>query len=702
VERVVSDAAETNLRGHAQRDRRRIIRNIVAAVLGYTLMVVLLFVWTLAQLDAETFALAQKEARANFDKDQAFRAWGTSHGGVYVPVTEKTPSSPYMAHIPERDITTPSGKRLTLMNPAYMLRQMMQQYGDLYGVKGRITSLTPLNPDNVPDAWEQAALESFIDESDEVTEITAIDGMPYLRLMKPMMTRSGCLLCHGHQGYEVGNIRGGVGVAVPMKPYLDVVSGRKINTAILLGGVWVFGLTGIGLFGYRGLHRVEERRSYEEQIWAQANYDKLTGLANRNLFMDRMEQALAHAQREGTKLVLLFIDLDRFKNVNDTRGHNFGDALLAEAGQRIKLRMREADTVARLGGDEFTVVLNDLNKVESAALVATKLINAFNDPFDIDGHQVHVSASVGLTVYPDDGADLVTLMKNADSAMYQAKEEGRGRFSFFTQQMNLKAQRRIRLETELRDAVAKAQLHLEYQPLVCLGTGRILGAEALLRWQHPDLGNVAPDEFIPIAEDSGLILPIGDWVLDQAVIALSAWKANDLGLERLSINVSAVQWHSKEFQRRFMQRIKALKLGEGELTIELTESVFLGHETGLEMQMERLRELGLGLSVDDFGTGYSSLSYLKRLPVSEIKIDRSFVRDLLVDPDDETLCKTIISMGHNLGLQVIAEGVESAEQLSYLKELGCDLAQGYHIGRPMTEEVLAQYLEGFPDMRFSI
>jgi diguanylate cyclase (GGDEF)-like protein len=699
---VVSDAAETNLRGHAQRDRRRIIRNIVAAVLGYTLMVVLLFVWTLAQLDAETFALAQKEARANFDKDQAFRAWGTSHGGVYVPVTEKTPSSPYMAHIPERDITTPSGKRLTLMNPAYMLRQMMQQYGDLYGVKGRITSLTPLNPDNVPDAWEQAALESFIDESDEVTEITAIDGMPYLRLMKPMMTRSGCLLCHGHQGYEVGNIRGGVGVAVPMKPYLDVVSGRKINTAILLGGVWVFGLTGIGLFGYRGLHRVEERRSYEEQIWAQANYDKLTGLANRNLFMDRMEQALAHAQREGTKLVLLFIDLDRFKNVNDTRGHNFGDALLAEAGQRIKLRMREADTVARLGGDEFTVVLNDLNKVESAALVATKLINAFNDPFDIDGHQVHVSASVGLTVYPDDGADLVTLMKNADSAMYQAKEEGRGRFSFFTQQMNLKAQRRIRLETELRDAVAKAQLHLEYQPLVCLGTGRILGAEALLRWQHPDLGNVAPDEFIPIAEDSGLILPIGDWVLDQAVIALSAWKANDLGLERLSINVSAVQWHSKEFQRRFMQRIKALKLGEGELTIELTESVFLGHETGLEMQMERLRELGLGLSVDDFGTGYSSLSYLKRLPVSEIKIDRSFVRDLLVDPDDETLCKTIISMGHNLGLQVIAEGVESAEQLSYLKELGCDLAQGYHIGRPMTEEVLAQYLEGFPDMRFSI
>ncbi len=702
MERVVSDAAETNLRGHAQRDRRRIIRNIVAAVLGYTLMVVLLFVWTLAQLDAETFALAQKEARANFDKDQAFRAWGTSHGGVYVPVTEKTPSSPYMAHIPERDITTPSGKRLTLMNPAYMLRQMMQQYGDLYGVKGRITSLTPLNPDNVPDAWEQAALESFIDESDEVTEITAIDGMPYLRLMKPMMTRSGCLLCHGHQGYEVGNIRGGVGVAVPMKPYLDVVSGRKINTAILLGGVWVFGLTGIGLFGYRGLHRVEERRSYEEQIWAQANYDKLTGLANRNLFMDRMEQALAHAQREGTKLVLLFIDLDRFKNVNDTRGHNFGDALLAEAGQRIKLRMREADTVARLGGDEFTVVLNDLNKVESAALVATKLINAFNDPFDIDGHQVHVSASVGLTVYPDDGADLVTLMKNADSAMYQAKEEGRGRFSFFTQQMNLKAQRRIRLETELRDAVAKAQLHLEYQPLVCLGTGRILGAEALLRWQHPDLGNVAPDEFIPIAEDSGLILPIGDWVLDQAVIALSAWKANDLGLERLSINVSAVQWHSKEFQRRFMQRIKALKLGEGELTIELTESVFLGHETGLEMQMERLRELGLGLSVDDFGTGYSSLSYLKRLPVSEIKIDRSFVRDLLVDPDDETLCKTIISMGHNLGLQVIAEGVESAEQLSYLKELGCDLAQGYHIGRPMTEEVLAQYLEGFPDMRFSI
>jgi diguanylate cyclase (GGDEF)-like protein len=699
---VVSDAAETNLRGHAQRDRRRIIRNIVAAVLGYTLMVVLLFVWTLAQLDAETFALAQKEARANFDKDQAFRAWGTSHGGVYVPVTEKTPSSPYMAHIPERDITTPSGKRLTLMNPAYMLRQMMQQYGDLYGVKGRITSLTPLNPDNVPDAWEQAALESFIDESDEVTEITAIDGMPYLRLMKPMMTRSGCLLCHGHQGYEVGNIRGGVGVAVPMKPYLDVVSGRKINTAILLGGVWVFGLTGIGLFGYRGLHRVEERRSYEEQIWAQANYDKLTGLANRNLFMDRMEQALAHAQREGTKLVLLFIDLDRFKNVNDTRGHNFGDALLAEAGQRIKLRMREADTVARLGGDEFTVVLNDLNKVESAALVATKLINAFNDPFDIDGHQVHVSASVGLTVYPDDGADLVTLMKNADSAMYQAKEEGRGRVSFFTQQMNLKAQRRIRLETELRDAVAKAQLHLEYQPLVCLGTGRILGAEALLRWQHPDLGNVAPDEFIPIAEDSGLILPIGDWVLDQAVIALSAWKANDLGLERLSINVSAVQWHSKEFQRRFMQRIKALKLGEGELTIELTESVFLGHETGLEMQMERLRELGLGLSVDDFGTGYSSLSYLKRLPVSEIKIDRSFVRDLLVDPDDETLCKTIISMGHNLGLQVIAEGVESAEQLSYLKELGCDLAQGYHIGRPMTEEVLAQYLEGFPDMRFSI
>ena len=678
---------------NADLDRRCLKRRIVWQLIAWTVFISILLVWSMWSVNEEVFTLARKEALANFNKDQAFRAWATGHGGVYVPMTEDTLPSPYLSHIAERDITTASGKKLTLMNPAYMLRQMMELYDELYGVKGRITSLNPLNPNNAPDAWERSALLSFEEGSTEAYEITKIDGEPYIRLMRPMVTAAGCLKCHAHQGYTVGSIRGGVGVSVPLESYTEMADRRKNILWTILSVIWGLGLGVVGLGGRRSLQRIEERLDYEKHIWHQANYDWLTQLPNRNLFHERLERGLTLVRRDKRQLALIYIDLDRFKDVNDTLGHHAGDMLLQEAAQRLTTCVRAVDTVSRLGGDEFAVILTSLPDNMAVKRSATKILEMLKKPFIVDGSEVHVSASIGITFYPEDGKDSESLLKNADTAMYQAKEMGRNTYRYFTQEMNQEAQRRVDLENALRGAVDRGEFALHYQPIIDIKSGALVGAEALMRWTNPEYADVGPDQFIRVAEVSGLIFPIGDWVLGQAINDFNRWQADGLLLDRLAINVSSLQFKSPAFHRILQDKLTEQPSLNHHLCLEITESLFLDDEGEVTNQMAALRHKGITLSIDDFGTGYSSLGYLKRFPVDSIKIDRTFVRDVITDPEDAALCEAIIAMAHHLKLKVVAEGVEDQQQLDCLNEWGCDSAQGYLFGQPVPADQFFQNMK---------
>ena len=448
--------------------------------------------------------------------------------------------------------------------------------------------------------------------------------------------------------------------------------------------------------GYRGTGRdITEQKRVEEQIRHMAHHDALTGLPNRVLLHDRIGQAIAQAQRNRRVATLLFIDLDRFKNVNDSLGHQVGDGLLRTVAERLVACTRRTDTVARIGGDEFVVVLTDLNQAEDAGPVAQKVLAALSQPASIQGHELRVTPSVGICAYPHDGEDVETLMRNADTAMYHAKEMGRNNYQFFTQQMNIAAQQRLQLENDLRHALEREEFTLYYQPQIELKTGDICGFEALIRWPHPQRGMVAPLQFIPLAEETGLITSIGEWVLRQACAQTRAWQSLGYPELRVSVNCSAQQFRREGIVETVARSLQQAGLPAASLELEITESVIIEHAEQVLVRFRALDEMGVELAIDDFGTGYSSLSYLKRFPVQKLKIDQSFVRDIGSDPDDAAIVSAIIAMAHSLGLKVVAEGVETAEQLAFLKSLGCDGAQGYYFSRPVPAEEVVKLLRSW-------
>ena len=428
---------------------------------------------------------------------------------------------------------------------------------------------------------------------------------------------------------------------------------------------------------------ITDRKAAEEQVQFLAYYDALTGLPNRTLLRDRLAQALASARRRREKVALLFLDVDRFKTINDSLGHSAGDLLLKEVAKRLKSWAREQDTVARLGGDEFIVVLTGVTDASGAAIAADRLMKVMSTEFTVQGHLLSTSCSLGISVFPDHGSDAEALIKNADAAMYCAKENGRNNFQFFTQEMNNKAVERLTLESSLRLAIDREELFLVYQPQWDVTTGKITGAEALLRWRHPELGLISPDRFIPIAENSGLIVPIGEWVLRTACAQARQWQDQGLPPLPIAVNVSAVQFRQQSFPELVRKVLGETGLAAECLELELTESLLLSAADATLSMLHKLKRMGVKLSIDDFGTGYSSLSYLNQLPVYKLKIDRSFVRDITVDPDDAAITGTIISMAKNLNLKVIAEGVENEQQMSFLRQHDCDEVQGYYFSRPL-------------------
>ena len=432
---------------------------------------------------------------------------------------------------------------------------------------------------------------------------------------------------------------------------------------------------------------ITERKQAEALIWQQAHFDALTGLPNRRMMQERLDHEMKQCHRNGTQLALLFIDLDHFKEVNDTLGHDRGDQLLVEAARRIQQCLREVDTVARMGGDEFTVILCDLCDASDLQTILPKLLKALSASFQLGMDQVFVSASIGATVYPDDGQDIETLFKNADQALYVAKGAGRNRFSFFTQALQEAANFRAQLTHDLRAALVTQSFRVVYQPIVELATGSIHKAEALVRWLHPSRGLISPAAFIPVAEASGLIVDIGDWVFHQAAAQVKAWRSQLHPQFQISVNKSPVQFENPNpAHTPWSKHLAARGLPGNSIVVEITEGLLLSTSDGVVDQLLELHDDGIQVSLDDFGTGYSSLSYLQRFEIDFVKIDQSFVRNLVPHSTDLALCQAIIAMAHALKMKVIAEGVETQQQRDLLAASGCDYAQGYYYSRPVPSD----------------
>lgn len=442
----------------------------------------------------------------------------------------------------------------------------------------------------------------------------------------------------------------------------------------------------VGVFG-----DITQIKRSEEKLYRLAHHDVLTGLPNRVLLRARMEQALQRAERSGSKVGVLFLDLDLFKNVNDTLGHTVGDALLVQVAKSMAGKVREADTIARLGGDEFSVIMEELDDPSDPGLLAQRLLEGFVAPFDVNGHELYITASIGISLFPDDGRDMDTLVSNADLAMYQAKEGGRNCYRFFEPYMTATAMERLQLETALRGALARGELSLTYQPQVRLSDQCMHGAEVLLRWTHPELGRVSPARFIPIAEDLGLIAEIGGWVMLQACRQLGEWDARGFLVPRLAVNLSMAQLERSDLVDEVRAALASTGIEGERLELEVTESMLMRHTDRVIANLQALKEMGIAIAVDDFGTGYSSMGYLKQLPICRLKIDKSFIDGLPSDADDNAIARSIVALARGLGLEVIAEGVETQEQVEWLRQAGCYEAQGYHFGRPISADELVNH-----------
>ena len=440
------------------------------------------------------------------------------------------------------------------------------------------------------------------------------------------------------------------------------------------------------------VHDITDRKRMEREIIEMAHHDALTGLPNRRLFIELAQIEMAQASRNHKKMAFVFLDLDRFKEVNDTFGHEAGDKLLKEVALRIRKSLRKSDTIARIGGDEFNIIIADLHRAEGSAEIARKIVDSFRVPFLIAGHELHVTASIGLSIYPDDDRDMETLFRYADIAMYHAKETGKNNFQFYNPSINVHSAQRIKMESRMRQAIAKGELMLYYQPLADIRTGKMVCAEALVRWRHPEMGLLEPKNFIPLAEETGYITAIDEWVLEAVCSQAKQWRQAGLPPVCFTVNLSSRVFQKAGFASGIARILKDTGLPAGSLYLEITETLAMENIQLTASQLAQLSGLGVQISIDDFGTGYSSLNYLKRLPIGRLKIDRSFIKDIATDPDDRAIINAVVAMAHNMKMKVIAEGVETADQLDFLRQAGCDEMQGFLYSRPLPAEIFSELI----------
>jgi len=443
----------------------------------------------------------------------------------------------------------------------------------------------------------------------------------------------------------------------------------------------------------RAIRYAIERKRTDKRLTYLAQYDNLTGVPNREFFTDQLDRAIARARRAGSKIALFYLDLDQFKSVNDTLGHEAGDALLKGAADRLQEAIRSGDVLARLGGDEFAIIVENLERARHAEAIARHLIASFDEPFELSGRKLSITPSIGITVYPDDSTTAVALLKNADIAMYKAKEDGRNSFKFFTERMHKDLVTRHKMEDDIKVALDNDEFLLLYQPKVDMRNHRLKGMEALIRWDNPERGIVSPMDFIPAAEECGYIVPLGYWVLGEVCRTLKRWEEQKFVVPPISINVSAKQFQQADFAKQVAFILDSNHVDPSLIELELTESVLMEDTVSAKRTLTRLKDIGVRISIDDFGTGHSCLAYLRKFPIDILKIDKSFVDDVTQCTDSDLICKAIISLAQSLKLSTVAEGIETRDQLAFLKANGCDVAQGYLFGRPKIRERIEPMLD---------
>ncbi|MEI6860352.1 MAG: EAL domain-containing protein [Shewanella sp.] len=762
--------------------------------------------WNAYQAKNSLMSSAYEEAQNSINKDMLLRKWSVNHGGVYVPVTESQQPVKWLEKVKERDVMTPSGRLLTLLNPASITKQTMRLFELEYGIQGQITSLDPINPLNAADKWETRQLLAFEDNKfEEVWESLLVNEKHVLRYMKQFKVKSDCLKCHTEQGYQLGDIIGGIGVTLPMQDNLDLIQKGNYNLSISYGIIWILGLLGI-YFYYKIMSiRIEEKKDSEAALriyknafqsssdptlifdiknsitdvndaffthtgykrdeligknwnllhskktpskiyhnmmktlenvghwqgevygckktgesfskWLSiakiieggkasslyissykdisehkevikriahlAHYDLLTNLHNRFSLDERLTNALVDAKRNNHKLAVLFLDLDNFKVVNDTLGHDAGDQLLLQVSKNLRKIVRNNDVLARISGDEFIIVLNKISDNYEAGLFAERVLKAINNTYQVKRNQLFVTCSIGISLYPYDENKASELLNFADIAMYQAKSTGKGNYQFFSKSMSIAIQERSKLDTDMRVALMEDNFELFFQPILNTKTLKVEYAEALIRWNHPEKGFISPENFISIAEDSGFIVELGAWVIQKACQSLAAIQQEGIALLSLSVNLSPKQLHSSGLVDVIKQSIKENKLNPCNLEFEITETAAMENLELAQIQLQGLKQLGITLTIDDFGTGYSSLAYLKKLPFKKIKIDKMFISDLGYGIHDEEITIATISLAKSLKLNVVAEGVETKAQADFLFKNDCDLLQGYLFSKPL-------------------
>ncbi len=654
--------------------------------------------WNVDRIRGVALTQAESQAKAAIDKDMTYRQMVSGLGGIYMPVDRGIEPNPYLAHIPHRDVTTKNGRKLTLVNSSYFTRLIHDaeaSSNSSTGIHGHVTSLSPLRPENAPDAWEKQALLTFKQGATESSGIELDDGKEVFRMMRPRIATPPCIECHGHQGYKAGDVLGGISVSVPIEPLLADSNSRIFQLEAWHALFWLSGILGL-LISYRLLLRQEHGMRFS------ALHDVLTGLPNRALFLDRLKQRLVTARRHNHTGAVLFLDLDRFKSINDSLGHGIGDQLLREVGQRLKAILRQEDTVARLGGDEFVVLMAELDSdaeevVTEVQIVADKILNTLARPYTLGTRELYAPASIGIALFSIDTKDSHEVLQQADIAMYRAKEAGGNCFHFFLPSMQHVAEEQLEIEHALHRGLKLGEFVLYYQPIIDMERPgrRIVGAEALLRWQHPERGIVYPAGFIRVAEETGLILELGDWVVQEVCRQMQWWNSNrpDLDFGRISINISPHQFQQANFVPKLINTVMTAKVDPSKLCLELTENLLVQDVDDVVVKIRELKELGLKFSLDDFGTGYSSLAYLKQLPLDTIKIDRSFVHDITTDPNDAAIVESILAVSSRLGFKVVAEGVETEEQLEFLAEWECDRYQGYLFSQAVPADEFALMLD---------
>ena len=555
---------------------------------------------------------------------------------------------------------------------------------ELREAQGRLKSLVSLSSDWV---WEQNADLRFTYFSEQNSVITDIDT--------DILLGTHCM--EGHPYHDVQDQRTAyLDCAGVRRPFRDLTFGYSDAA----GQHHYMRISGEPIFefnvfkGYRGVASdVTKTRLSEEKVVHLACYDALTGLPNRRSFIHEVDRALERSLRNRTPFAVFFIDLDRFKNINDSLGHAAGDALLKVIAERLTKLLRNTDMVARLGGDEFVVLLENCIDTTLLANIATRALAAINETLCIENCCFQVSGSIGISIYPDDCQDAATMLKHADAAMYLAKSKGKNNFQFYTTELAARAEQQFSLESELRLAIERNEFQLLYQPKIYIASGKMVGVEALIRWKHPKRGVIATGEFIGLAEESGLISPIGQWVIKDACRQVREWRRNGLQSPRCAVNLSVRQFNVDGLVEDIVQALTSYQLQADALELEITESLLMANpERALNILLQ-LHRLGVHIAIDDFGTGYSSLAYLKRFPAQTLKIDRSFIKDLPDDQDDATITKALVAMAHSMGIEVVAEGVETEAQLSFLRDIGCDEVQGYYLGRPMPPDEIAKRLQ---------